>query len=222
MNNRARAIAILQQARETLAERLTDRILETEAEILADAEGQSYLSEIETIYEQLGSRLAHLSTMLSNMPPEHDLRTSDVAAAEPIYVDRGTAYPAGFEADSHVAAGPLALPPPAILEDRLPVPLVTLQGFAAQVQSGDLDTAARMLAELFDVDTLCARRCTDLFAAQLAVHPDLALKATRLRSEVQAGNVNGSLLLLWECFGLDGMESLGVLQALRTRFCAAP
>ncbi len=28
-------------------------------------------------------------------------------------------------------------------------------------------------------------------------------------------------MLLWECFGLQGLESLGVLQTLKTRFVAA-
>ena len=53
MNHRARAIRILQQARDTLAERLTDRILAAQEEILDDAGGQRYLSDINEIYDEL-------------------------------------------------------------------------------------------------------------------------------------------------------------------------
>ena len=38
-----------------------------------------------------------------------------------------------------------------------------------------------------------------------------------LRSELAAGSVNGALLLLWECFGLQGLESIAALQSLKTR-----
>lgn len=50
------------------------------------------------------------------------------------------------------------------------------------------------------------------------MNPDLFGKAMKLRSDLESGNVNGALMLLWECFGLQGLESLGVLQTLKTRF----
>ena len=48
MNDRSLAISILQRARDALHARLTERILESQHEIAADAEGGSYLSEIES------------------------------------------------------------------------------------------------------------------------------------------------------------------------------
>ena len=54
MNDRARATEILRKARAILAERLTEKILEQREELLDDAQGDSYMSEIESLYEQVG------------------------------------------------------------------------------------------------------------------------------------------------------------------------
>src|SRR6186713_3195930 len=64
MDSQAQAIAILQKARDALAARLTQRVIESQQEIEDDADGGTYFSEIEAIYDQLGGRLAHLNAML--------------------------------------------------------------------------------------------------------------------------------------------------------------
>ncbi len=69
MNPHSLALSILQKARDALAERLTQRIIDAEHEIAEDAAGSTYLSEIESIYDQLGGRLAHVNAMLANLPP---------------------------------------------------------------------------------------------------------------------------------------------------------
>mgnify|MGYP006173681061 CR=1 FL=1 len=43
----------------------------------------------------------------------------------------------------------------------------------------------------------------------------------RLRQELAAGSINGALILLWECFGLQGLESIAALQSLRTHLSVA-
>jgi len=93
MNDRSIAISILQKARDALSERLTQRVIDAQHEIESDADGSSYLSEIETIYEQLGGRLAHLNAMLSNLPPSTLATPAEAAASEIIYADLATAYP---------------------------------------------------------------------------------------------------------------------------------
>ena len=50
MNDRNRALKILKEAKETLTGRLTEKVLELEEEILADARGDSYMNEIETVW----------------------------------------------------------------------------------------------------------------------------------------------------------------------------
>jgi hypothetical protein len=59
MNDRARALAILKQAREILMQRLTEQVLENEEEILNDARGESYMGEIDALYDQVGTPLVH-------------------------------------------------------------------------------------------------------------------------------------------------------------------
>ncbi len=221
MNPRSEAINILQQARDLLAERLTERIRDAHEQILEDAEGHSYLSEIEQIYEQMGGRLAHLNAMLSNLPPAEEPQTVETTthAASPVFTDVAAAsFPSTIDATPPFPVDePLALPAPDQRTVTLATP-ATFQGFALQIHASDLDAAGRSLAELFAVDATRGRRCADVFSAQLAVNPDLFGKAMKLRSDLESGNVNGALMLLWECFGLQGLESLGVLQTLKTRF----
>src|SRR4029077_3252564 len=68
MNDRAHASDILRKARAILAERLTERINEQSDELLDDARGDSYMNEIESLYDELGMKLSHVSQMLSNLP----------------------------------------------------------------------------------------------------------------------------------------------------------
>jgi hypothetical protein len=221
MNPRSEAIHILQQARDLLADRLTDRVREAREQILDDAEGNSYLSEIEQIYEQMGGRLAHLNAMLSNLPPMDEPQTVETSthAAAPVFTDVAAAnYASTIDATPPIPLEePLALPAPEQRTITLAAP-ATFQGFALQVHAGDVEGAGRSLAELFAVDASRGRRCAEVFHAQLSVNPDLFGKAMKLRSDLEGGNVNGALMLLWECFGLQGLESLGVLQTLKMRF----
>ena len=90
MNQRNQAIETLKAARDLLAEQLTERILECREEILDDASGDSFLGEIEQIYEKFGNRLGHLNSLISSLPavvpglPEKstDARPAALPAAE--------------------------------------------------------------------------------------------------------------------------------------------
>ena len=68
MNKRNQAIETLKAARDSLAEQLTERILECREEILDDAAGDSFMGEIEQIYEKFGNRLGHLNSLISSLP----------------------------------------------------------------------------------------------------------------------------------------------------------
>jgi len=189
-----------------LAERLTERVLESRDEILADAMGMSYLSEIETIYEQIGSRLHHVSVMLSNLPTEKGAQ--DEPTPEPEEVKPPTlAFP--------------SLPAPRPVAGLLPVPTpvepLTFKTFVLHVQAGDMVRAGIALAELFNFDLQRGTECAQVFYERSRANPEIIFKTIRLRNELLSGRTNRLLMLLWECFGLQGSESIDVMHTLRSR-----
>ncbi len=112
MNPRSEAIQILQQARDLLTERLTQRVCDSREQILEDAEGGSYLSEIEAIYEQMGGRLAHLNAMLSNLPAAEEPASAETLQSAPVFTDVAAAgYSTTVEAPP-IIEETLALPAP--------------------------------------------------------------------------------------------------------------
>ena len=217
-SDRARAIALLKEARDILAHRLTERVLSSGEELLEDAMGRTYSSEIDEVYEQLGLRLNHLNVMLSGLPV-----LEEPAEAAPITPQ---VLPPALELKPCTEAGIFQADTTAVVTadsirasgavNALPAP-VTFEHFARQVTSDDLEAAGRSLAVLFAIDEERGRRCARTFHEQLARSPEVISKAMRLRHELQSGSFNSALLLLWECFGLQGLESLLVLQTLQAR-----
>jgi hypothetical protein len=228
MNDRARAIALLKQARELLAERLTERVLAGSDELLEDAAGFSYMGEIEALYEQVGTRLVHVSQMLSNLPPVNDPPEGDfvsdgasAAASEESASDEASSHEGGEGGtESIIVGGPLGLktpglPGPAISDHVLASRPPSFQTFAAQIQFGDVESAGRTLAVLFGVEASRGVQCASVFAERLDNEPGFLAKAMQLRKELEKDGINAAIMLLHECFGLNGLECVGVLQTLR-------
>jgi hypothetical protein len=92
---------------------------------------------------------------------------------------------------------------------------ISFQEFAERILANDVDGAGVVLAGLFSVSVERGRQCARRFQEQLAERPQFLQKAMGLRQESAAGSVNSSLILLWECFGLQGLESLTALQSLK-------
>jgi hypothetical protein len=221
MNDRARAIAILRQARDALADRLTERVLQSKDEILEDAHGLSYVGGIEAIYEELGSRLSHIGAMLSSLPATEDGSFSahtaqtgpiDHPMAAATVLDTATDY-------ERMRVEMPALPAPQTVGQlALPSSAVTFRTFAAQIQSSDMDAAGQSLAELLALDFNRARRCAEYFAENLGRDGELLLKVMSLRKQLAAGSTSAAQVLLSECFGLQGAEAAAVFGHLRNRF----
>lgn len=204
MDQRAEAIRILQQARDHLVARLLDRVISSEEEILDDAQGASYLSEIESVYEQVGARLHHVNTMLGSIPAPEEKKPPREDLPD------GSVFQADTSGRSHLHTPPApttqALPPPASFEN-----------FGRQIAGGDLDTAGRTLAELFELSEDRGRQCAQRFAEGMRSSPEFLNTAKSLRRQLEVGSVNDILMLLFECFGLQGTEALGVMIALKAR-----
>lgn len=234
MNDRARAIAILKQARDMLAERLTEHVLDASEEIIEDAEGNSYMGEIEAIYDQMGSRLTHVSQMISNLPPIHepdpkDKMPKDKIVAEMSDKSESLEGTVNTELSDGITGQPSAIVSPYVgLEAsgmpqtlpeqtaQTPAP-ISFQTFAEQMLAGNVEAAGNALAVLFGIDQQRAARCAQVFAQRLGDDPEFLSKAKRLRHELLSDRHNGVIMLLYECFGLTGLESIGVMQTLRVQ-----
>ena len=216
MEDHSEALSILQKARDALTARLTQRIIESEHEIVEDAEGSSYFSEIETIYEQLGARLAHLNAMLSNLPPAPPQHCSETAASEVIYADLASSPSSTLDVD---ATGPLtllALPSPATYDDARVEPMVEVfAGIVMTVKSGDLTGGARLISELFDVKPSLARRGAQAFERQLNRFPDLARRFEQFGASIDATNEYAAATLIGECFEFQPIDALLLVRSLK-------
>jgi len=228
MNDRQQAIDLLRRARDILAERLTEHVLANKGQILEDALGLSYTNEIDAAYEQMGVRLTHLNQLLSNLPAEDDEVEEAADASEDLYLPEDEPQPSDESVSQHHGpqtktpaphlAHSLALPGPAeILQLGGPAPTVSFQRFATRIFVGDLDGAGEILAELFELEGTRAHKCAQVFYDGVRNNPEVIGKAAQLRRDLQAGNYNSSLALLHDCFGLQGVESLSVMQTLRAR-----
>ncbi len=203
MDDHAIAMSILCHAREILADRMIESILDAENQILEDAQGDSYMNEIETLQESVGERLNSVNVMLANL-----------SVIEP--VDETMAF--DFE-NPIVFLGSIALNEE-FDESRPTESPANFALFAEQIAADDVEGAGQTLAELLEVDLKLAQRCATSFRDRLNEDPTTIEKAMRLRVELMAGNHNDSLMILWDCFRLQGPLAFNVLQTLKSRLLA--
>jgi hypothetical protein len=185
------------------------------------------MGEIDSLYEQVGMRMVHLSQMISHLPvesdptagPGHAAATPESASMPSGEADRGKT----FIADPMPALlGPVSVPAPALPaprmrsgETRLPNLTVNFQAFVAQVYAEDLELAGRSLSALFGMSEVRGQRCAAHFAKRLRQDPQFFRRALRLRDELDAGGEHGALAALHQCFGLAGLDAIRVLNFLR-------
>lgn len=187
--NRDKAIKILTQARDTLTDQLNERVLESADEILKDAEGETFLSEIEELFDKVGLKLQHVNGMLGQLPK----------IIEPEPVPTAPEYVAQVTVDS-----------------TMTVPPNSFRDFGLHIQAGNVQAAGRSLTDLFDIDVAKGLQCAKFFMSAVTRDPSVMAKAMLLRKELTAGNNNNSLMLLYECFGLQPYEAIGIVATLKT------
>lgn len=201
MNDRARAVAILQQVRDILAQRLTERVVEARDDLLDDAHGNSYSGEIEQLYEQLGLRLSHVSSMLSCLPPVNEPTNAELTlapAVDVIVTDTG----------GHHSAATAALT--FSTETRALDRLVRL------VESSEERSATALIAELCELPAARAAQCAEQLQS-FSKPGECMARLAALRQSIAGDNTPEALAALWEALGLQGSEALNALQALRSR-----
>jgi hypothetical protein len=206
-------LAILKQAREILANRLTEQVLDDAEAILDDARGNSYMGEIDALYDQIGTPLAHLNQIISALPFDDEAATPETHAQHATAHSYAEIVPPAWPdvpalPAPRPAAGDLVPDPPAE---------ASFQTFAGHMQAGDVEQAGNVLAVLFDIPLERAYRCAQHFRQQMLDDPEFLIHAMQLRRELQTGGYNAALMLLYQCFGLSGIESIGVFHVLKSR-----
>ncbi|MEX0585737.1 MAG: hypothetical protein WD176_03785, partial [Pirellulales bacterium] len=203
MNDRALALSILREARDVLAQRLTERILEVRDELLDDAHGLVYAGEIDALYEQLAVRLNHVNVMLSNLPASAEepgtlsLSANGEAASNSFELSVRPDSSC-FQADTSDAASGVEFLADTLADTlstaheatALPAP-ITFEQFARQIASQEIEAAGRSLAVLFAVDITLGCRCATTFYTRYLESPDVVAQALRLRRELQSGDPQG-------------------------------
>jgi hypothetical protein len=229
MDQRAEALFILKQARDLLADRLAERIVASKSEILEEAGGLLFGGEIDALFEQIGGKLMHVSQMLSALPSEEPLTEVTDSPANETFSSGSQLILSDYAQEmSSPTSSVLALPglpaPDATRsESATPTaesPAASFQDFASRIRTGDLAAAGAILAELFGVDAPRGQQCAIRFAEQLTADQSFWETAMQLRGELSSNGQHGALLLLQKCFGLSGVEAIGVLQNLRARLVA--
>ena len=197
MDNRKRALAILKEARELLTDRLIENIIESGDGILEDAEACSYMDEIDLLQERIGGRLNSINLMIGNL---------------------SAGKPAGEEQESAAEETPASTASPEEANDPKPIDFAL---FGQQIAANDIDSAGKTLSVLLDVDEKIAHQCATSFRDRLNDDATTIQKAMLLRAKLMAGKNNDSLMILWDCFGLQGLIAVEVLQTLKSRLAAA-
>ena len=192
MNDRDKAIKILTQARDRLTEQLNERVLESADEIISDAEGETFLSEIEELFDKVGIKLQHVNLMLGQLPKIAEPEPPTKAPAAPEYAAQVT------------------------VNSTVAVPTESFQDFGLHIQAGDVQAAGRSLSVLFNIDSAKGLWCAEFFMVAVTRDTSIMTKAMLLRKELIAGNNNNSLMLLYECFGLQPYEAIGIVATLKT------
>jgi hypothetical protein len=173
------------------------------------------MGEIDSLYEQIGTPLAHLNQILSALPVEEEVHTHDAHAQHAAAHSYAEIVPPAWPEVPALPA-PRSVPALEAASDE-PRKEITFQTFVVQIQSGDIEGAGHSLAFLFDIPIERAYRCAQHFRQGLLAEPEFLVKAVQLRRELISGSYNAALMLLYQCFGLSGIESVGVFHVLKAR-----
>lgn len=221
MNDRDEAIDVLKQARDTLARQLMNRVLESQDEILEEANGVSYGGQIESIFENFGARLANVNSMLSQLQMLDD---EEVLESGTSFSPDDASRPNSYETTATVAD---TLTPPeiaaadeilAVAEQHLhphDQDSATWESFIEHVRRQHHEAAVMALAEIFELNPARAEACVTRFTELCAADSSLLSRAHQMRHQLRTSSMGETLAMLRRLFGLQGSEATGVYHAVR-------
>lgn len=112
--------------------------------------------------------------------------------------------------------GPAKSPPKKIEQDRSPLKL-DFAGFAIAIYNHRLDEAGEILAALLSVDLNFGKKAASFYYHLYQQDPKTQDKAMGLRSSIENGNINESLMLLYELFQIQGPVAITAIDSLKKR-----
>lgn len=202
---------LLTQARDLLAQRLTNAILELGDDLLEDARGESFSGEIDTLHERIGTRLSQVNVMLAGLSAPDEL-DGEISRRLTGPVQAGSLQPECPAEDTavvqHVAGGSLSI------DGKFSTSTYPL--FVQDIVRRDLVAAGRRLAEVLETTSHQAEVYATRFRDQLDRDPAFLAKVHRLRKALQGEDHPQARLLLGECFDLQGMECQAAMPVLKS------
>lgn len=217
LSDQDQAVLLLTQARDLLAQRLTNAILHLGDDLLEDARGESFAGEIDTLHDQIGTRLSQVNVMLAGLSAQDDVedqgtrRSTSRLGAQPssppgrdipdaTWIDENTQ---SQRTEATEEAAPVTFPPS------------TYPLFVQDIVRRDLVAAGRRLAEVLGTTQNQAEIYATRFRDQLDRDPAFLAKVHRLRKALQTEDHNQARWLLRECFELQGLESQAAMPLLK-------
>lgn len=189
MTDRDQAVATLKEARDLLAKKIIRMVNDDSnfAEGLTDE-----WSESGEVVLELGERMRRLVQVIDNLP-----LPSYVPSYVPDHVTEETFF------DESLGAPYSPLPT-----------LPTWDDFLYAIESARLDNATFILSNLARVEQHVAQNAVIVFAEQWKDEEEFRAKARSLRAQLMS-NMNGSLNLIRELFGIGGTMAVGIYHSLK-------
>ncbi len=220
---------LLKQARNLLAERLTEAVLDLGEDLLEDARGDSFAGEIDNLHERLGTRLSQVNVLLAGLSEADDTDQMETSGAQP---DREVARSwtfkttdqevvssaattrdsrPGTDTEQSVSRPATSSPRPPQVRTSSTYPL-----FVQDIVRRDIPAAGHQLAEVLGMTQDEAEVCATRFRDQLDRDPGFLAKVHSLRKALQSDGQDQARQLLWECFGLQGVEAQKAIPLLKS------
>ena len=91
----------------------------------------------------------------------------------------------------------------------------TFKAFGAAIQTGDLPTSGKHLSTLMDLSEKDGLSAARFFQERLQKDQETISKTMQLKGTIAEGKTNAAMVVLIECFGLDGLRAITAVEAVR-------